>query len=68
VNIFHENAKTLCFDALIDKEGLYVQCPKEGPTSRRTTQPKKPNLGEELAKLPGARVRPLSPLGLDVAE
>jgi hypothetical protein len=56
----------LRFDALIDKEGLYVQCPEEGPTPRRTTQPKRPNLGEELAKPPGARVRPLSRLDLDV--
>jgi hypothetical protein len=64
---FRENAKALRFDALIEKEGLYVQV-QERTTPRRTTQPKRPNLGEKLAKPPGTRVRPLSRFGLDVAK
>jgi hypothetical protein len=46
---FRENAKTLRFDVLIEKEG-YMYKFKKGPTRRGTAQPKRTNLGEKLAK------------------
>jgi hypothetical protein len=46
---FLENAKALCFDALIEKK-CYMYKFKKGPTRRGTAQPKRTNLGEKLAK------------------
>jgi hypothetical protein len=68
--LFRENAKALCFDALIEKEG-YMYKSEDGRTPRRTTRPKNrkiANLGEQNAHASSARVRPLPRLGNYVVE
>jgi hypothetical protein len=67
---FRENAKSLRFDALIEKEG-YMYKSEDGRTPRRTTRPKNrkiANLGEQNAHASSARVRPLPRLGNYVVE
>jgi hypothetical protein len=58
--------KDLLFDALIEKSYMYKS--KEKSTPRHTTQPRRPNLEEKLAKTPSPRVRPMSCLGPIIVE
>jgi hypothetical protein len=67
--IFRENAKDLRFDALIERERLYVHVHEGTNTPHyNSTQERRPSLRQEVPDTPGSRSRPLLRLGLDVVE